>query len=204
MPFFERRFAQNVFFAHTADHGAFGGASRRGQQLFFDHREGGFDVVKFFDITYGAGIIVKRLSGGGNDADVAVDAQNARQQLGPKAVHYRHHDNQGGHPERNSGKSKAGNNGNKAFFAFGPEITAGQQSFKLVKDHEQVLLIIFKVISSGRIKCNTNCSVCRYLSKKLLQNGNLWYIPKSILKDARAKGMPVYRLLNPSKLLERK
>ena len=66
---------------------------------------------------------------------MTVDPEDAAQQLLAKAVHHRHDDDQGGHPQGDAEQGEAGDDGDKAFLAAGAQVTHGHHTLEGAEDH---------------------------------------------------------------------
>jgi hypothetical protein len=117
--------------AHALDHGASapGAAWPLRHHLALDHWDGELDAVDLIDAISNRSIVVKLAVDRMQD-DMAVDAQNAVQQFGAKAVHHRHDDNQRGDAEHDAQKRNDGDPGGDALLALGAQIAPGDHALK--------------------------------------------------------------------------
>ena len=92
----------DIGFPHTAHDGACRHAVATDKHLALDRRDHADDPVEFFDFRCHPVEIPERLIGQTVDAHMTVQAEDAVEQFGAKAVHDRHHDDQRRHAQRDA------------------------------------------------------------------------------------------------------
>ncbi|HWX90535.1 MAG TPA: hypothetical protein VNY75_09535 [Rhizomicrobium sp.] len=77
---------------------------------------------------------------------MARQAQNAFQQLDPKAVHHAHHDNQGGDAQRDADQREQRDHRNEALLPLGAQIAGGDHPFEGREDARVFKSVIWGIL----------------------------------------------------------
>ena len=125
--------------ANAAHERAGGGGVGGRHDLALDDREGGRHTRQFKDLVGGGGVIGKAAclgpAGLGINAEIAVEAQDAAQQIGAKPVHHRHHDDQSGDAERNPEQREDRDDRDEPFLPPRPQIAECDHAFERAENH---------------------------------------------------------------------
>jgi hypothetical protein len=130
----EQRFRLDVGEAHAAHHDARRAALDRGEHLAFDQRMDGDDARHLLHA------IGERREIGNRalrriDAEMAVEPEDAVEQLDAEAVHHRHHDDQRRDAEHDADEREDGDDRDEAFLATGAQIAERDHPLEGVEDH---------------------------------------------------------------------
>jgi hypothetical protein len=82
-----------------------------------------------------SGIEIGETAAHGIDPEIAIEAEDAGEEVGAKPVHHRHHDDQGGDTERDPEQRKNRDDRNKALLPPRPQIAERNHSLERPEDH---------------------------------------------------------------------
>ena len=99
------------------------------QNLAIDHRNHRDDIRDLADLA-GNVVVVGKLAAGAIHAEMAVEAEDAREQVHLEPAHHAHHDDQRGDAERDADQRKDRDDGDEALASPGAQIAAGDRAFE--------------------------------------------------------------------------
>ena len=112
-----------------------GGAGFRGRHdLALDQRGDPGDPRDVADFLRGR-IEIGEAAAAGIDPEIAVEAEDAAEQVGAEPVHHRHHDDQGGDAERDPEQRKDRDDRDEPFLPPRPQIAERDHPLERAEDH---------------------------------------------------------------------
>ena len=133
---------------------ACGGDLRRSHDLTLDQRRDAGDAGDSGDFCRLSVEIAER-TGLGIDTEVAVETENPAEQVGAKAIHHRHDDDQGGNPKRDPEQREDRDYRDKPLLPSRPQITKRDHPLECAEDHAGGALL--KSRSPGRALFPRKC-----------------------------------------------
>ena len=131
----DQRAVAEVVGADAADDRARGGAALAGRHDLALDQWGRADDPRHLPNLGRDRVEIAQHPGLAIDSEMAVETEDAADQIGAEAVHDRHDDDQGGDAERDAEQREDGDNRDEAFLPPRPQIAERDHPFKSAEDH---------------------------------------------------------------------